>query len=195
MHFHCDGCGSAMWIFPFAAEEGGWAQESRFSSPLLLQNRNNSTGMSEVLPAIALYHRDQSLPFFPHILSYTSMNMQTAFLPSLFLLLIPTVEVLAWATINIPLSSNTNLASLLLFPHENPGTVCVFSVIKMYIYNPNPEASSQGCPFPLLPPVSGFGRRGRRRGWPTQMQMHGGGQAWLGPACLFVAAVFAGLAH
>lgn len=27
------------------------------------------------------------------------------------------------------------------------------------------------------------------------MQMHGGGQTWLRSACLFVAAVFAGLAH
>ena len=27
------------------------------------------------------------------------------------------------------------------------------------------------------------------------MQMRSGGQAWLGSACLFVAAVFAGLAH
>lgn len=73
--------------------------------------------MSEVLPVIALYHRDQSLPF-PRILSSTSTNMQTTFLPSLSLLLIPTVEVLAWATTNI-------LPSLqhedpLLFPPENP---------------------------------------------------------------------------
>lgn len=83
--------------------------------------------MSEVLPAIALDHRDQSLPF-PHILSFTSTNMQTTFLPSLSLLLVPTVEILAWATINIPPPSNTKIPC----PSQLkiPATICIFSVIN-----------------------------------------------------------------
>lgn len=103
--------------------------------------------MSEVLPAIALYHRDQSLPY-PHILSYTSTNMQTTFLPSLSLLLIPTVEVLAPATINIPPPSNMKIPCSSHL--KIPATIFIFTVINTYVYNPNPESLSLGLPLPTL---------------------------------------------